>query len=591
MTTDPFCEAIQAEISAAHDGRRALSAEASTHLGSCAECTSFAVGVDRLEGLLAVGRFDHGPDLQQGVARQLEALRSRWWGVAAVALVGLTVGGILGALGSRVDIGLATDLHDLLYTSGSAIEGLSADLVVVERGVHPDVPERVYSGSIDYVAPEGLAIELVDTTRYPSDGWIHNDTRIVIDGGLVAITASTRCPVPALPGCLTAPSSSAIQNLSPFVDGTLRPLELVGPGRSLGVPSDIDIVGTPVLEGRDTVQVRTSVAGAELLSAITERGSWRELHPTDPVLMWLDRETLVPVRVEAFAADSPERELWQIRRGYTDDLGGREPILIVSLEGMTTRPGTVEHDLIDDARDGGFRDGIADLPEFTLPVGFVEHREGSWFLPDGGEVHVGSWSDGRSWLKIEATTEWDEPHLFGLASPFVEAVQLPLGVGYLAPSGDRLSLHGPATDLVVSGSVPRSVLLEFAASIEVDSAAVPDDWPESSVVRVDEFPDDVLVPDVTGWSVLGRFEPERPATILLTGAGERSVMIIQRPGSDLELPVGPDVVVVDVAGEGGRYDSATGTLAWVQDDLRVEMLSESVAMQELAELARSFVMR
>lgn len=587
---DPRCESAQLELSSAYDQGSILTERTAAHIAECDECASFSAALGALDTALASGRFDLAPDVVDGVMMGVTRSTRRWWAVAAVALVGLTVGALLGTLGSRVDVGLASELHELLFETGSGVHGIEADLVVVERGVHPDVPERVYNGSIDYVAPESLAIELVDTTSYPSEDWVHNDLLLVIDDGDTVVTAGTACPVAALPGCLTEPRISAVIHQPPFVEGTLRPLEIVGPGRSVSLPNDLEIVGTPELDGRKTVQVETTVAGAGLLSALTDRGSWRELHPTDPVIMWLDTMTLVPLRIEVFAADSPQRELWQIRRGYDDSLGGPQPIFIVSLERLVVRPGVVDIDLIDDATAGGFVDGAANVPRPSLPPGFEPHRSGHWLLPNGERVDVASWSDGRSWLKIEATRGWDEQRLFGMNSRFVEPLEVSSGLAYLSPNGDTLAIHGEGVDVVVSGSMPRGLLEEVAASLEIVGAAVPDGWVESTVLSIEEMPSGVLAPVLDGWSALARIEDDS-VEILLTGGGERSVLIRQTNGSTIALPVGPDVSAIEVRGQDGRFDSATGVLSWVEDGTSIEMLSETVAFDELLALVEAMTLR
>ncbi|HZD24530.1 MAG TPA: hypothetical protein VE569_14190, partial [Acidimicrobiia bacterium] len=189
------CESVQREISSAHDEGRDLTPSGVEHIVGCDECASFAASVGKLDIALGSGRFDGAPDVLDSVLTEVSRPPQRWWAVAAVALVGLTVGALLGTLSSRVDVGLASELAELFYVTGSGVDGIEADLVVVERGVHPDVPERVYNGSIGYVAPERLAIDLVDTTAYPSADWVHNDLHLVIADGDIAVTAGTPCPV------------------------------------------------------------------------------------------------------------------------------------------------------------------------------------------------------------------------------------------------------------------------------------------------------------------------------------------------------------------------------------------------------------
>src|SRR5690606_25266937 len=118
-----------------------------------------------------------------------------------------------------------------------------------------------------------------------------------------------------------------------------------------------------------------------------------------------------------------------------------------------------------------------------LPEGFTAHRSGHRHLADGGRVDVASWSDGRSWLKVEVTSTWDEPRLFGLSAPFVEEVSLAdESVVYLSPEGKALVIHGEGSDALVSGSVARDVLIAVASSLEVKGVAVPETWEEAATV-------------------------------------------------------------------------------------------------------------
>lgn len=442
---------------------------------------------------------------------------------------------------------------------------------------------------MEYSAPESLAIDLDDTSAYPGPEWIRNDLSLRIADGDMVVLASARCPIDAHPQCQPPPAAVAVRDQLPFDDGVLIPLEIAGPARSFAWWSGIKVLGATSLGGRSAIQLETTVAGADLIRAITDRGAWRELHPTDRVLMWLDEATLVPIRIEVFAARSPERDLWQIRRGYTDD--DREPIFIIEISDLKVGPTTVEATLPLEAGSGGFIDGPSMVPELTLPTGFVHHRKGHWSLPSGGQVEVASWSDGRAWLMVQATDAWTEPRLFGMSLPFVRPVGLGAGsVGYMSPDGDQVSIHTPQLDVVISGSVPELTLIEAASSIRVGGQPVPDSWPEASIVAPEELPPGTLVPGLKGWSVLGITEGER-TTLLLTGGGSRRVLIQSDSGDQLDPPTGPDVAEVRVRGSAGRFDAAATTLEWVEDDRVIQMRSQNVSLDELLDLAASMAPR
>jgi hypothetical protein len=581
------CDQAMLGISVAHDEGKDPGPSIVEHIRDCRDCSEFAARIEALDELLAAADFSRAPDFAAAVVERITRPRAQWWSIAAVALVGIVVGALIGGLGIRLDVGQAQDLGELFHNAGADLEGLSADVVVVERGVHPSVPERVYTGRINYVAPEQLSIELLDTTRYPDSDWLANDVRLTISNGDMVATARSPCPVAALPDCLVEPSTRSLRDQPPFDEGVLVPLEVAGPARTLTRPGGIEVLGTTDLDGIPAIQVRSTVAAVELIGAITGNGAWRELHTTDEVLMWLDEETLVPLRLEVFATDSPERELWQLRHDYDDDPEADTPIFIIELSNFVAEPGQVEIAVPSDTPSGGFVDEEVDVPQPDLPDGFERHRSGFWLLPDGDRVELASWSDGRSWLMIEVVAGWAEPRLFGLSQPFVEPVDLGEGsIGYLSPTGDALAIHSEASEVLLSGSVARETLVKAASSLGLRGLEVPASWQEAATVEVADLPGGTLVPDVEGWSVLGRAD-EDETTILLTGSGARSVVISQSQGRRLDPPTGPDYSEVEVRGVDGRYNTSEATLEWVEDDQVIRMRSETVGLDELIELARA----
>ena len=590
MAPESHCDEFQLELSVAHDEHRSPSDPVKEHVLGCDACAAFQQTLTGLDSALAAGEFDKSPEIAGKVMAAIVEPKQQWWSIAAVVLVGILIGALVGGVGSRFDVVQAQDLDDRFHAASPSVKSLTANLLVVERGWHPDAPERVYVGTLAYAAPEQLVIDLADTTSYPGVDWTRNDVRLEISDGDVVSFASTRCPVAAIPGCLRPATTTAIRDQKPFDDGVLAPLEIVGPGRSLAWWSGMEVVGTPELEGRSTIQIEATVAGVDLIRAITDRGAWRELHPTDRILLWLDEETLIPVRLEVFAAGSAERELWQIRRGYDDDPSG-EPIFIIQMDDLTTGGGGIEVSVPDDAASGGFVDGVVEVPDPELDAAFTRHRSGTWPLPDGGVVDVAAWSDGRSWLMVEATDDWDEPHLFGMSALLVRQVDLGNGsVGYLDPNSGKFAIHGRDNDVLVSGSVPEEVLVDAGRSLGIRGLRTPDDWDQSSVVDIDRLPSGTLIPDIDGWSILGHVEGDQ-ISILMTGAGRRTVHIIQTPGLRLDPPIGPDVSIVEVRGITGRSNSAAASLEWVEGDRIIQMRSDTVSIGELHDIAEALSVR
>lgn len=584
MTNDLICRRTQAELSSLRDVGGALSPAATAHLEECATCSRFASGVARLDDELGRGRFELAPDVSGKVVRRLAASSRTWWSVAAAGLVGLVAGAVIGGVGTNLETVRAGDLGELFRVAGPAVDTLAAEVLVVERGWHPEVEERVYVGSIAYSAPEEIEISLVDTTSYPGREWLPNDVLVRFGDGEFLSIASAPCPVAALPACQQPPLANGIDGLRPFDDGVVSPLAIVGPGRVLNRWGGLEVIGAPDLDGRPTIQVETTYAAADQVQALTRHGAWRELHPSDRVVMWLDEETLLPLRTEVYAADSPERELWALRRGYRD--GGEAPILVVELT-LSSDPETTPPELPPDATSAGFVEGPVDMALPELSPDLAPYRTGTWRLPDGAPVEVASWSDGRTWIRIESTAGWEEPRLFGIPGAFVEGIELrPGSVGYLSPDGSAVAIHGEGADVVITGTLPAEVLRAAAASLSVDGLPVPEQWEQSGMVEADNLPDDVLVPEADGWSVLGMSDGDR-ATLLLTGAGQRSVLVTQEPGERLDPPDGPDFVVVDIDGITGRFDASSQMLEWVEGGRIIALRSETVGLADLLDLARS----
>lgn len=580
MPIDLMCEHVQLELSIAHDESRESSPDARVHLDTCQHCQRFATALVTLDQRLARGESHLSPPFRTPSPRT----RRNWQPVAAALLAGLIAGALMSGFGRLASL-QAHELRALYDLASPALGGLSADLRVVERGWHPAVGERHYRGKLTYSAPESLAISLIDETVYPNSQWQANNVDLRFVDGDFFVRSTLSCPVSALPNCQPEPIVRAIAGLKPFDETVLTPLEMIGPSRSLTWWSGISVLGETELASRSVIQVETTVSGSDILTAITEHGGWREMHPTDRALIWLDRQTLAPLRIEVFAARSPERQLWAGRHGYQDP--ERDPFFVVEIDSLDLGGFEVEVELGTDALSGGFSEVETPIPMPSLPADFADHRQGQWLLPEGGIVWARSWSDGRGWVMIESTREWRDSHLFGLPSPFVQPLALPEGrIGYLSADHNRLALHSDDEDVVISGSVPVETLVTVAASLDIQGQEVPADWEESDVVAADSIPSGTLVPDVSGWSMAGLVDGER-RVMLLVGSGNQNVLIEAEPGDRLDSPTGPDFSEVEVRSTTGRYDAGTGTLEWIEGGVVVRMRSSSVSLETLIEIAES----
>jgi hypothetical protein len=134
------------------------------------------------------------------------------------------------------------------------------------------------------------------------------------------------------------------------------------------------------------------------------------------------------------------------------------------------------------------------------------------------------------------------------------------------------------------------VLIEAGRTLGIRGLPTPDDWDQSSVVDIDRLPSGTLIPEIEGWSILAHVEGDQ-VSILMTGAGRRTVHITQTPGSRLDPPVGPDVSMVEVRGDTGRSNAAAASLEWVEGDRIVQMRSDTVSIEELQEIAEALSVR
>jgi hypothetical protein len=519
------------------------------------------------------------PDLTSAVLDQLDALPSGHRSPVAAAAVVFAIAGLLALValwpgGPGAPAPAAADISERVVEGQRAITSLDARVRVVERGVHPDVPERHLEGSLRYRAPEQLSLQLRE--RAPAPGWPANDLDLVLDGGIAWRRGLAGCPVGAQPACLQI-RSQAVTGLVPFAEPWLSPLDLVVP-----VHAFLPDLGAQVAEQDDRVIVDTTVARLDrLVAALTVAGGIREVHPTDRALLELDARSLALRTLTIQAGGSLARSTWAAGLGYRDDAG--DPILELSLEpaelppvgSMPSPPAGIP------TLDAGFRPAASPVP-FTPPDGFAVHRTGR--LDAGGPVtSVVALSDGRAWIRIDHTDQWDGPDLFGGLGPLVRQIQVGSGVGYLDLDGSKLALHTPHGDLVVTGSVGSDLLVQVGASLTRGEPA-PANWTDLGGATL---PAGSLVP--TTDHLVGR--SGSTLVVGVPGPGLTGITIRQRPSNSLPLPSGSHVVETRVRGRTARYDPRAGSLTWVEGGWLVELRSAGLDLDALRAAAADLEVR
>lgn len=561
------CEQAQPLVSAAVDGEPA-DGELERHLAGCAGCTRFLEQAMMLRGALRLEPVAETPDVAPRVLQTLRRRPRRRWlvSVAATFVTAFAVGAVFIGLGRPQPVA-AADLPSRLLQAQDALDTLTAGLRVTEGG-------RVLTGSIAYRAPESLAITLrgggeelvtvVDEER----AWTNAGQPLAVSG---------REPFSAV---LPAPLDVVLP-----VDG----FRLDGPDRE---PRDA------VIDGRSAIGVDVPAAQLQtLLDGLRRAGRLREIHPADEVELWLDARHLVPLRLRVLPADSAERRLWAVRRGYDDPQGGS--ILEVVFSDVVVNGGTPAGSFPAapqnaDLRDAGFAPGPVMAPEPAwLPAGMRAHRTGVVTTPKGPHVEVRTWTDGRSWVQLRTTREWAGQRLFGDLGEVVRPVDLGgAGTGYVGAAGRRLALHADGLDVELAGSVAETDLLRIAASLPVVGREVPAGWAEAEVGTLEQaraaLPG-LLLPD--GQARLEGFD--RPSvrvdgelvTFSYAGPGSRSVVLAQAPGDRLSPPLEPDVTGIEVRGAAGRFTPALGELEWLEDGLVVSLRSSALSSAELLAIA------
>ena len=492
---------------------------------------------------------------------------------AAAAFVVAAVAGALAVRpgGPAAPVPASAGLSARVLAGQRAISTFDAHVRLTEHRVHPEVAVRRLIGSLRYRAPERLTLRLRQQGDV-AEGWPRNDVDLVLGPGRASLRGLGGCPVEAQPACLQ-PRTRRVDGLPPFAPTWISPLDLI-------IPTDafLPSVSVPAEEEGGRVAVRTTVARVDrLVEGLSTVGAIRAVHATDEVTLTLDSETLTLRSLRIDAADNLARTTWAATNGYDDPPGSEllrlelEPTVVAVLpprpaEGEPTLAGFVDRDL---------------RPAWPAPAGFELYRTG--ILQDGGpRTEVYAYSDGRAWLRLDVTDDWDARRLFGSLGAVVRSVPVGAGVGYTDPAGSRLSLHTADRDVLVSGSVAFETLVEAAAQV-IEGETIDDDW--SQARHPERIPDGALVPAGEFIATLD----DGTLTIAVGGPGSTGFVLLQQPAATLPPPVKGDVVDAPVRGVAGRYSPRLGTLSWLEDGWAREIRSDALDLRELVAVADALV--
>jgi len=517
--------------------------------------------------------------------------------LVAAAVAGIVIGATVasGGLPGRRPSSVSADVSQRVLRAQTRVDSLTADVHVVERGWQRQVPVRTYDGTLRYRAPESVALHLIDRTRYPSRAWPVNTTTFVVDGSRAWDRGPVPCPPGSEPACApTEPRVRVTEGREPFAADLPAPLDLIVPVRSFAVTGSAPGLADTRVDGRKAIGVRTTAAQIDpLLAGLRRAGNWRDFYPADRADLWLDASSLVPLRVEIYAAGGPDHRAWAAARGYVDRPG--DQLLSVELSHVVANGAAAQRAFPGPpAGAQAVNDGFADVQLYglqtpaSLPAGMHPYRAGT---ATAGPVTVLTWTDGAAWVKTRATSAWTGTRLFGHDDDtIVRRTTLPgVGVAYVAEGGQRILIHGADLDAEVTGSIPAAQLVRFAGSQGVHGIEVPAGWAEATtgdlVAAHAALPHLLLPQSTAGFTAPAVRVDGATVTLSYSGAGARAFELVQSPGDVLAPPLTADVRGVEVRGVSGRYAPDAGTLEWVEGGRVIELRSQTVSVGELLSIA------
>ena len=542
----------------------------------------------------------------------------RWLPVAACLAIGLIIGSVLVGGFRSPSNPAAAQVPERIAAAQFAVTSMSARLEVTERGWHASVPTRSYAGTIDYQAPDDLALHLEDTTSYPSAAWVPNDVDLVRTGDQWWAQGPRDCASAAQPGCTSPePRLQVIDNLGPFADGAPVPLDLVVPVRSFLRSPEPPALGSRTIDGREAVGVEVSAAQvAPLLDGLRPAGNLRQFFPTDVVALWLDAASWSPLRIEVRASADPDRRTWAVDHGYVDQPGDEVLTVVVRdlaiNEGIEVTPvewGPEVQPMNGVRRDAGFVpivDGATasgsvppgligvELDPAALPAGLAPWTTGTFGLGTAHETVVQTWFGGSGWLKVASTTGWDGTSLFGdLGSPVRRTTAPDGSVRYSNLDGTRHAIHAGGVDVVVTGSLDDETLATVVAGLDVRGIPVPEDWSDAATETIESATD--LLPGLLVPGADAAFDEAavradgNVVTQAYAGAGSRGFVVVEAPGERLAPPLDMAVAGVVVRGVDGRFSASRGELEWVEGDRIHRLTSSTLSRAELLRVAEAMI--
>jgi hypothetical protein len=526
------CDAAQLVLSARMDGERVPThrAEVATeHAETCARCKAFAERSARIRSGVRIRAAEPVPDLVEPIMAAVAGERSRSsfrpsmapaterrvgpWGRArhrrpttlapavAAAIAGMVLGSVLvgGPWGAaNRPIAAATIVRNVRIVAPT-LDAFRGTYMIHEYGLSRDVPERILDMEVAFRSPQRFLLEVRDRTTYPSSSWTATDLRFVQNVTATFTSGPSGCPGD-LPAEVCPRTRAAVTHRTEFSAAAPLPADLVLPVATFGSATGFRVLGEGRIGGRDAIRVRMSFErAAPMFPFLRIGGTWRPFFDRDPVLLWLDARSWLPLRMVVRPSGSPERREWELRYGQPEESPSR-PILDVRLVSVSHEPPSLELFHIP---------GIAAEPADPLRLADLPSRIG--YLPttpsDPGDLELVSivlptpsapatptsvlvYADGLDYLKVGERQDWSDPEPFGPLDP--GAQQIPLaggGVAFYEPAGEgfgrRLAIHAAGADLFLETNLSRDRLLEIASSLPLLGRPLPAAWRDRGSPGVD----------------------------------------------------------------------------------------------------------
>jgi hypothetical protein len=623
------CDAVQLVLSARMDGDRVAArhaAAAVAHAETCTRCRTFGERSARIRSAVRIRAAEPVPDLVEpimaAVARErvrptvplLDERRARrrrprhrrrpapLAPAAAAALAGLVLGSVLvgGPWQSVEDrpIAAAAVVRNV-RTVAPTLDAFHGAYTIHEFGLSREVPERLFDMEVAFRSPQRFRLEVRDRTNYPSRSWTPTHLRFIQDVTTTFTSGPSGCPGD-LPARVCPRTRAAVTHLSEFSAAAPLPADLVLPVTTFGSASGFEVLGSERIGDRDAIRVRLSFErAAPMFPFLRMGGTWRPFFARDPVLLWLDARTSLPLRMLVQPSRSPERTAWELRYGLGVE-SPDEPILDVQLDSVSTEPPGFELFRIP---------GVSAEP--TAPRRLEELPDRIGYLPatptDRGDLELVSivlpprsapsapssmlvYAKGLDYLKVGERRDRAGPEPFGPLDTGAQQILLDDGgVAYYEPAGEgfgrRLAIHAGGADVFLETNLPRGRLLEIASSLPLVGRPLPPAPSDGGSAGIDVERIDVaeglavaglpasLARGLPGGYIVASAERSTVGSalegvtlhlrqIVTDAAGEPLTLHVERD-TGLPLPSSSEQGLISFAGLEARWTPSRSELEWV----------------------------